>query len=260
MATAGTMILSRSYAHSRSIRSLKRSSGGYSSPLASPPMVASPEDTKSMDYAASVDHLITMPRNIDEPLVSFLLQSIVKFPLVFAAVQSSVTSLSRNREMDGFVEAYGEDAAEALIFVAFLYAMGIDLQAKHGIQAPDVLPHDLTLRETIGVFHLAELFDLDPLRRISRLKIDDHFSRPIRPQEFEWAFGSGAKITGALTYLPEVPLKIALCDRYTRSWDYKMSEVDETLLLNLGRENIEFYLLVKSFCLGHVNDEGVNDV
>lgn len=207
-----------------------------------------------------MDHLITMPRHIDEPLVSFLLRSIFRFPLVFSAVQSSVTSLSRNPEMDGFVETFGEDEAQALIFVAFLYAMGQDIRAQHSIEAPDCLPHDLTFHEAMGVFHLAELFDLDSLREACRLKVRDLFSRPVPPSEFEWAFGRGSRITGALTYLPEVPMKIAMVDHFTHLWDKDISPVEESLYLNLGRENIELYLLVKSYCLGNVNDEGVNDM
>lgn len=247
--------------HSNSVLSLKRTSFRVSSPLASPPMMASPlEDTTSHDYSSSMDHLITMPRHIDEPLVSFLLRSIFKFPLVFQAVQTSVTSLSRNAEMDGFVGTFGEDEAQALIFVAFLYAMGQDIRAKHSIDAPDRLPHDLTFRETMGVFHLAELFDLDSLRQACRRKVKSLFSRAVAPAEFEWAFGRGAQITGALTYLPEVPMKIALVDHFTHLWDRDISPVDESLYLNLGRENIELYLLVKSYCLGHVNEEGINDM
>jgi hypothetical protein len=218
------------------------------------------EDSHDMDFTASIDHLVTMPRHIDEPLVSFLLRSIINFPLLFDSVQKSVTLLSRDAEMVGFMEAFGEEAAQALIFLTFLYAMGLDLQTKYSIDAPDELPHDLTFRETIGIFHLAELFDLDALRTASRLQISHHFSQPIPPREFEWAFGSGAKITGALTYLPEVPMKIALCEQYTRLWDSDMSQDEEDRLLRLGRKNIEFYLLIKSYCLGHVNDEGINDM
>ena len=213
-----------------------------------------------MDFSASINHLITMPRHIDEPLITFLLRSVFKFPLIFDAVQTSVTVLSNDSEMQGFVEAFGEEAAQALTFVAFLYAMGIDLQSKHGIEAPDDLPHDLTFRETVGVSHLAELFDLEPLRKASRRQIQRHFTRPMPVQEFAWAFDGGAKITGALNVSTELPLKIALCEQYTRLWDYGMSHADEERLLDLGRDNVEFYLLMKSYCLGHVNDEGFNDM
>lgn len=224
-------------------------------------MLASPvEDITNGDFSTSVNHLITMPRHINEPFVSFLLRSIFKFPLIFTAVQNSVASLSHNAEMEGFIEAYGDDEAQALIFVAFLYAMGQDIRSQHSVEAIDRLPHDLALRETIGVLHLAELFDLDSLRHVSGITLRENFLRPISPCDFEWAFGRGSRITGPLIYSSDVPLKIALVDHFTHLWDNDMQLADESKLLSLGKENIEFYLLVKSFCLGHVNDQEINDM
>ncbi|ETN41274.1 uncharacterized protein HMPREF1541_03209 [Cyphellophora europaea CBS 101466] len=261
MAAKGPMGRARPARHSESVRSLKKTAIHVMSPLASPPMVASPiDDTRTEDFSASMEYLITMPRRIDEPLVSFLLRSIFKFPLIFSSVQSAVTSLSRNPEMEGFMETYGEDDGQALIFVGFLYAMGQDIQIQHALEAPDRLPHDLTFCETIGVLHLAELFDLDSLRNASRLKLRELLRKPISPSDFGWAFGTGSRITGPLTLEPEVPMKIAMVDHFTHLWDKATAPHGERQYLNLGKENIEFYLLVKSFCLGNVNEEGINDM
>jgi hypothetical protein len=248
--------------HSKSIRSLRRGTAYTRSPLGSPPLVASPLGLEHppTTFETSLDHLITLPRRINEPLVSFLLRSIFKFPLIFHAIQSSVTSLCVDQEMDEFMGTFGHDEGEALVFVAFIYAMGQDIRRQHGIEAPDQLPHDITFREAVGIMHLAELFDLDSLRKATRAAFKEIFKSPIPQSEYAWTFGRGSRITGALCSQPEVPVKIDLVDHFTHQWDDERTPEEEKLFMLLGQENVEFYMLVKSFCLGHVNEEGVNDM
>ena len=162
--------------------------------------------------------------------------------------------------MHEFMEIYGPDEGEALVFVAFLYAMGQDIQKQHSIEAPNQLPHDITFREAIGIMHLAELFDLDSLRHVARVAVHDIFLRPIPQSEYAWIFGRGSRLAGPLCLEPDVPVKIALVDHFTHYWDDEQSPQEEQAFLKLGRDNIEFYLLVKSFCLGHVDERGANDM
>jgi hypothetical protein len=179
---------------------------------------------------------------------------------MLANIRRSVTSLSQDTEMEGFRDAFGEEDAQALLFVAFAYAMGLDVRSTHSFGACDRLPDDLKLPQSIGILHLAELFDLEPLREAARNQIEVHLLTQLRARDLRWVFTKGSRLAGALMYRPDMPLKIALCERYTQSWDSQLTLVEERELLNLGRENVEFYLLVRSFCLAHVNEEGVNDV
>jgi hypothetical protein len=179
---------------------------------------------------------------------------------VFDAVQSTATAFSQNPELEGFMSSYVGDEANALLLLAFLYAMGDDLQSKHQIHAPEKLPRDLSFREAAGLLHLAELFDLESLRVAARWTIRHLFRSRVLPAEFEWAFGRGSRLVGALMYQPNVPVKIALVEHLTHLWNKDVPPADEKAYFGLGKANLEFYLLVKSYCLGNVNEEGVNDM
>lgn len=90
--------------------------------------------------------------------------------------------------------------------------------------------------------------------------MEDMFSAELPHSDYAWAFGRGSRITGPLCSRPEVPVKIDLVDHFTHLWDRDGSPADEKAFMILAQTNFEFYGLVKSFCIGNVNEDGINDM
>lgn len=242
-----------------SIQALKQSPLRTPSPLHESTLV-SPPDSITTSFEMPIEFPIMLPKRLDEPLVSHLLRSMYRFPSIHQQIQASALALAKDPEMEGFMTVYGHNDGQTILFVAFLYIVSHDVQTQHKIEAPSRLPRDLSFQEVIGVLHLAELFDSNMLRRACFRTVKELLARRLSCEDLEWTFGRGSRIAGALCFLPEVPIKIAVVDNLTHRWDEYVAASTAKNILELGKNNVEFYMMVKSFCLGHVNDEGINDM